>query len=96
MKRGVDDPGSYGVESNMLLCVFHRQLSGDGFKSAFGDHGNGSRNAGNRIIGQSARDTHDAAAGLLRLHLFHRKLRDVNETEKVSRYERENRPPYNQ
>src|SRR4029077_1031803 len=72
----------------MLLCVFHRQLSGDGFKSAFGDHGNGSRNAGNRIIGESPRDTHDAAAGLLRLHLFHRKLSDVNETEKVSRYER--------
>src|SRR5882762_5272501 len=72
----------------MLLCVFHRQMSGDGFKSAFGDHGNRSRNAGNRIIGESGRDTYDAAAGLLYLHLFHRQLRDVNETEKISRYER--------
>src|SRR5206468_10373193 len=42
----------------------------------------------NRIVGESGRHTHDAAAALLRLNLFHRKLRDVNETEKVSRYER--------
>ena len=52
VKRCVDDPGSYGVESNVFLCVFHRRASGDGFKSAFRDHGNGSGYASDWVIGQ--------------------------------------------
>ena len=43
--------------------------------------------AGNWIIGQRCSDAHDAAAGLLCLHLFNRKLRDVNEACEVGRDE---------
>ena len=47
----------------------------------------GSGDAGNWIVDQRCGDAHDAAAGLLRLHLFNRKLRDVNEAREVSRDE---------
>ena len=52
VKRCVDDPGSYGVESNVLFRVFDRQASHDGIQTTFSDHRNGSGFAGNWIIGQ--------------------------------------------
>src|SRR6266436_482868 len=88
MKRRVDDAGRDGVESNMLFRVFQSQTSHRRVQTAFRDHGKRSSYASNWIVNQRRSDAHDAAARLLRLHLFHRQLRDVNETEKVSRYER--------
>ena len=79
MERGIDSTGSDGVESNMLLCVFHREVSGDGFKAAFRDHGERGSNARNRAVSQRCSHGDDAAAGLLCLHLFDRELSDVNE-----------------
>src|SRR6266487_1835913 len=72
----------------MLLRVFHRQAPGDGIQTTFRDHRKGSSYAGDWIVDQCGADAHDAAAGLLCLHLFNRKLRDVNETREVGRDER--------
>ena len=45
----------------------------------------GSRYAGDRVIGQRCGYTHDAAAGLLCLHLFYCELGDVNEAFEINR-----------
>src|SRR6266481_7019217 len=88
MKRCVDGAGSYGVESNMFFRVFHGQSSSGGIQTTFSDHRKGSGYASNRIVDQRCSDAHDAAAALLCLHLFNRKLRDVNETPEVDRNQR--------
>src|SRR5204862_7836113 len=72
----------------MLLRVFHRQAPCDGIQTTFRDHRKGSSYAGDWIVDQCGADAHDAAAGLLCLHSFNRKLRDVNETREVGRDER--------
>src|ERR1700746_3104768 len=87
MKRCVNDAGSYSVESNMLLSVFHREVSGDGFKAAFRDHGKRGGNASNRVISQRCSNGDDAAAGLLCQHLLNRKLSDINEAFEIGRNE---------
>ena len=87
MQRGVDDARRDSVESNTLFRVFQSQTSHHRVQATLSDHGNGSRLAGNWIVGQRGGDAHDAAAALLRLHLFNRKLRDVNEACEVGRDE---------
>src|SRR5258707_6274177 len=87
MKRCVDGPGSYGVESNTFFRVFHRQALNDGIQTTFRDHGKGSWYTGNRIVGKRCANTDDAAAALLCQHLFNCKLCDVNETGEVGRDE---------
>src|SRR6266403_4828013 len=88
MKRCVDGPGSYGVESNTFFRVFHRQALNDGIQTSFRDHGKGSWYTGNRIVGKCCANTDDAAAALLCLRLFDCKLRDVNKAGKVNRNQR--------
>ena len=88
MKRCVDVTGSDGVESNMLFRVFRSQASQNCVQATFRDHRKGSGDAGNWIVGQRRGDAHDAAAGLLCLHLLNRKLRDVNEACEIGRDER--------
>ena len=82
-----DDAGSDGVESNVLFRVFQSQTSQSCVQTTFSDHGKRSRFAGNWIIDQCCSDADNAAAGLLRLHLFHRQLRDVNEAREIGRDE---------
>jgi len=87
VKRRLDDAGSHCIESDVLFRVFRSQASQSCVQTTFSDHRKGSGYAGNWIVGQRSSDAHDAASGLLRLHLFNRKLRDMNEAIEVSRDE---------
>ena len=87
MKWGVDDPGSDGIESNVLVRVFQSQASQSCVHATFSDHRNGGRVAGDWIIDQRRRDAHDAATAFLRQHLLNGKLRDENEAREVGRDE---------
>jgi len=88
MKRRIDDAGCNRVESNTLFRVFQSQTSHHRVQTTFRDHGKRSSYAGDWIICEGSRDTHDAASGLLCLHLSNRKLGNVDEAEKVSRDQR--------
>src|SRR4029077_20936882 len=71
----------------MLLSVFRSQACYNCVQTTFSDHGKRSRLAGDWIVGQRGTDAHDAAAAPLCLHLFNRKLRDVNEACEIGRDE---------
>src|SRR5207237_8776302 len=85
--RRVDGPGSNDVESTRLLRVFQSKASSNGVQTTFSDHGKASGYASDWIVDQRGADAHDAAAALLCLHLFDRKLRDVNEACEIGRDE---------
>ena len=90
VQRRIDDAGGDGVDADAVFGVFHRQVLGDCFQTAFGDHRHGRRDAADRVAGEGGRDRDDAAAGSLREHLLDGELRDVQEALEVGRDERPN------
>ncbi len=87
MKRSVDDARRHGVESNVLFRILGSEASQQRVQPTLGDHGNGRRQARNRIVGQRRGDADDAAARFLQVHLLHGELRDVDESRDVGGHE---------
>ncbi len=80
-------PGATALNRICCFRVFHREVSGDGFKAAFRDHGKRGGNASNGVVSERCSNGDDAAAGVLCQHLLNRKLRDVNEAFEIGRNE---------
>ncbi len=59
--------------------VLHREVLGDRFTTAFGDHGHCRRHPPDRVARQGRRDRDDASTSLLRQHLFDGELGEVQE-----------------
>ncbi len=83
MQRRIDDAGRDRVHSDALFRVLHCQVLGYCFQTAFRDHRRRSGQAPDRVASQGGRDRDDAAAGLLRHHLFDRELGKVEESFEV-------------
>ena len=88
VQRRIDDAGRDRVHADAVFRVLHRQVLGDCFQTAFGDHRHRRREAPDRVPSQGRRDRDDAPAGLLRQHLLDRELGEVEESFEVGRDER--------
>ena len=81
-------PGATALKRMSSFAYSDARLRIAAFNPPFVIMATRSRYAGDRIIGQRCGYTHDAAAGLLCLHLFYCELRDVNEALEISRDKR--------
>src|SRR5215471_15536194 len=88
MQRRVHHAGRDGVHADAGVRVLHRQMLGDRFEPAFGEHGHRRRDTPDRVAGQGRRDGNDTPPGLLRDHVLDGELGDVQEALEVRRDER--------
>ena len=49
MERRIHDARRDGVHADAVSCVFHREMPGDRFKTAFSDHRHGRRHPPDRV-----------------------------------------------
>src|SRR3989475_1368243 len=88
VKRRINNARRDGVDADAILRVLHRKMLGDRCKTAFRDHWDCGLYAADRVARQRGRDRDDAAASLLREHLFYGELGEVQKALKVRRYKR--------
>ena len=87
MEWGVDHPGRDCIEADVVLRVLTREAAGNRIKSAFGDHRNRGRNAGDGVLDQRRRDGCHTSTRALRQDLFDCELRDEDEPFQICRGE---------
>jgi hypothetical protein len=65
VQRRVDDTRRDSVHADAVFGVLHRQVLGDRFQTAFGDHRHRRRYTPDRVAGKGRRDRDDVHADLL-------------------------------